>query len=68
MKKKTGLRAAPPTIEELHARFEDMADVLHDLWIEEVLSDAPRWGHVLGLHLQICETEHLEETGRELLQ
>ena len=68
MKKKAGRRPAPPTIEELRARFENMADALHDFWIEEVLSDQPRWGHVLGLHLQICEIEHLERTGRELLE
>lgn len=69
MKNKSGRRRpVPPTIEELRARFEDMADTLHDLWAEEVLSDAPRWGHVLGLHLQICEMEYLEEAGRELLQ
>lgn len=69
MKNKIGRRrTAPRTIEELRAKFEMMADTLHDLWAEEVLSDAPRWGHVLGLHLQICELEHLEQAGRELLQ
>ena len=61
-------RSAPPTIEELQANFEALADGYQDLWIEEVLSDAPRWGHVLGLHLRICELEHLEEAGLELLQ
>ena len=61
-------RPAPPTIEDLRANFEMMADTLHDLWAEEVLSDSPRWGHVLGLHLQICEIERLEEAGWELLQ
>ena len=69
MKKKTvGRRRPAPSIEELRATFEMMADTLHDLWAEEVLSDAPRWGHVLGLHLRICELEHLEEAGLELLQ
>ena len=69
MRNKSGRRRpAAPAIEELRAKFEMMADTLHDLWAEEVLSDAPRWGHVLGLHLQICELEHLEETAPELLQ
>lgn len=69
MKNKSGRRRpAPPTIEELRANFEAMADGYQDLWSEEVLSDAPRWGHVLGLHLRICELEHLEEAGLELLQ
>jgi len=65
--KKTG-RSRPTTIEDLRANFEAMADGYQDLWIEEVLSDAPRWGHVLGLHLRICELERLEEAGLELLQ
>jgi hypothetical protein len=68
MKNKTGRRRRPPTIEELRASFEAMADGYQDLWVEEVLSDAPRWGQVLGLHLRICELEHLEEAGLELLQ
>jgi hypothetical protein len=69
MKKKTMRhRPASRTIEEIRANFEAMADGYQDLWIEEVLSDAPRWGHVLGLHLRICELEHLEEAGLELLQ
>lgn len=68
MKNKSGRRRRPRSIEELRANFEMMADTLHDLWAEEVLSDCPRWGHVLGLHLQICELEHLEEAGWELLQ
>ena len=68
MKNKSGRRRRPSSIEELRAKFEMMADTLHDLWAEEVLSDSPRWGHVLGLHLQISEIEHLEEAGWELLQ
>jgi hypothetical protein len=68
MKKKVRRRPAPTTIEQLRANFEAMADDYQDLWIEEVLSDAPRWGHVLGLHLRICELERLEEAGWELLQ
>jgi hypothetical protein len=68
MKKKVRRLPASRTIDELRANFEAMADDYQDLWIEEVLSDAPRWGHVLGLHLRICELEHLEEAGLELLQ
>lgn len=68
MNKKAGRRRRPQSIEELRANFEAMSDTMQDLWAEEVLSDAPRWGHVLGLHLRICELEHLEEVGLELLQ
>ena len=68
MKKKVRRRPARQTIDEMRADFEAMADGYQDLWIEEVLSDAPRWGHLLGLHLRICELDHLEEAGMELLQ
>jgi hypothetical protein len=69
MKKKTARRpAAPRTIEEVRAKFEDMANGYNECWLAEVLSDQPRWGYVLGLHLRLCEIQHLEEAGGELLQ
>jgi hypothetical protein len=69
MKKKTvRRRTAPQTIEELRANFEEMANGYNEYWLAEVLSDRPRWGYVLGLHLRICEIEHIEEVGGELLQ
>lgn len=61
-------RRQPPTIEELRASFDEIMDQVQDYWQEEVLSDAPCWGLVLGLHLRLCELEHLQEAGLELLQ
>lgn len=68
MKKKTAGRRRPArSIEELRASFEQMASGYNECWLSEVLSDTPRWGHVLGLHLRLSEIEHLEEAGLELL-
>ncbi len=52
---------------KLKTEIERAIDQLQEAWGEEVLSDAPQWGSALGVHLRLCELEHLEEAAGELL-
>ena len=48
--------------------FEQLLDLCQEVWHEEITSDAPDWGHALGLHVRLSELEHLAEAAEELLQ
>lgn len=67
MKKNAGRRQSPPMIEDIRASFEEIMNACQERWQEEVMSDAPRWGHVLGVHIRLCELERLEAAAEELL-
>jgi hypothetical protein len=47
--------------------MECMADEHQLAWHTELLSSAPHWVYLLGLHLRMCELEHLEPAAGELL-
>ncbi|MGH3428349.1 MAG: hypothetical protein ACRDQZ_12410 [Mycobacteriales bacterium] len=47
--------------------FGELVDLCNEVWIEEVTSDAPNWGHALGVHVRLSELEHLAEAAQELL-
>lgn len=47
--------------------FDDLVDLCNEVWIEEITSDAPNWGHALGLHVRLSELEHLADAAQELL-
>ncbi len=47
--------------------FEQLVDLCNQVWVEEVTSAAPNWGHALGVHVRLSELEHLGEAARELL-
>ena len=67
MKKKTRRRKAPVTLEETQARIDHAIDQFQEAWLVEVLSEAPSWGIALGVHLRLCELEHLEQACEELM-
>lgn len=47
--------------------FDELIDVCNEVWLEEITSEAPNWGHVLGLHVRLSELEHLADAAQELL-
>jgi hypothetical protein len=47
--------------------FDELINLCHEVWREEITSDAPDWGHALGLHVRLSELEHLAEASEELL-
>ena len=47
--------------------FEQLVDLCNEVWREEICSDVPNWGHALGVHVRLCELEHLAEAAQELL-
>lgn len=47
--------------------FEQLVDLCNQVWVEEVTSAAPNWGHALGVHVRLSELEHLAEAAQELL-
>jgi hypothetical protein len=66
MKRKTR-RTAPVKLEETQARIDYAIDQFQEAWLVEVLSEAPSWGIALGVHLRLCELEHLEQACEELM-
>jgi len=46
---------------------DELFDLCNEVWREEITSDAPNWGHALGLHVRLSELEHLAEAAEELL-
>jgi hypothetical protein len=67
VKKKTPRRTAPVKLEETQARIDSAIDQFQEAWEEELFSDAPSWGIALGIHLRLCELEHLEQACEELM-
>lgn len=47
--------------------FDQLVDLCNEVWLEEITSDAPNWGHALGLHVRLSELQHLAEAAKELL-
>ena len=47
--------------------FEQLVDLCNEVWHEEITSEAPNWGHALGLHVRLSELEHLAQAAEELL-
>jgi hypothetical protein len=47
--------------------FEQLVDLCNQVWVEEITSAAPNWGHALGVHVRLSELEHLAEAAQELL-
>ena len=68
-KKKTGRRRCAARRDDLEQEigFDELLDLTNEVWREEITSDAPNWGHALGLHVRLSELEHLAEAAQELL-
>ncbi len=68
MKKKTvGRRRSGRDELRQEVDFEQLVDLCNEVWLEEICSDIPNWGHALGVHVRLCELEHLAEAAQELL-
>ena len=69
MKKKTAGRRRSAGHDELRQviGFEELVDLCNEVWMEEITSAAPNWGHALGIHVRLSELEHLAEAVQELL-
>lgn len=63
------IRRRRPRRDELRQEvdFEQLVDLCNQVWVEEICSEAPNWGHALGLHVRLSELEHLAEAAQELL-
>jgi len=60
-------RKNDPSPDQIRHYMECMADEHQLAWHTELLSSAPHWVYLLGLHLRMCELEHLEPAAGELL-
>ncbi len=68
MKKKTTSRRRSGRDElRQEVDFEQLVDVCNQVWLEEICSHAPDWGHALGVHVRLSELEHLAEAAQDLL-
>lgn len=68
MKKKTvGRRRSGRDELRQEVDFEQLVDLCNQVWLEEITSDVPNWGHALGVHVRLSELEHLAEAAEELL-
>lgn len=69
MKKKTAGRRRSAGRDDLKQQIgiDDLIDLCNEAWREEITSDAPNWGHALGMHVRLSELEHLAEAAQELL-
>ena len=55
-KKKTGKPVSP---EQIRAYTTEMYQLRQAAWQVQLLEDCPDWEHLLSLHLQMSELEHL---------
>ena len=56
-----------PTPDQIRHYLRCLAEEHQVAWHEEVMSSAPHWVFLLGLHLRLIELEHLEPAALELL-
>ena len=57
----------PPTPDQIRRYIECSADEHQFAWHDELLSDAPHWVYLIGLHPRLVELDHLETAVHELL-
>jgi hypothetical protein len=57
----------PVTVDTLRSYMQAMSENHNEQWSAELMSDAPYWIHMLGLHLRMIELDRLEEAVGELL-
>ena len=67
MKKKVRRRSTHRDQLRQEVDFDQLVDLCNEVWLEEVTSATPDWGHALGVHVRLSELEHLAEAARELL-
>ena len=71
MSERNRCRRQPPSPpyrpDQVRADIERLTRVGQKMWREQVTSDAPDWGVVLGLHVRLTEWEQLAEAVPELL-
>jgi hypothetical protein len=56
-----------PSPDQIRRYLDHMADEHQLAWHTELLSAAPEWVYLLGLHLRLVELEHLQEGAAVLL-
>jgi hypothetical protein len=60
-------KTTDPTLDQLQQYIQCMADEHQQTWRAELMSSAPYWVYLLGLHLRLVELDHLENAVEELL-
>ena len=66
-RKKSRPLKTDPTTDLLRQHIEAMAEEHREAWHCELMSAAPYWTYLLGLHLRLVELENLEAGVEELL-
>ena len=57
----------PPTPDQIRQYIECSADEHQFAWHDELLSKAPHWVYLIGLHLRLVELDHLDAAVKERL-
>jgi hypothetical protein len=66
-RKQCRTRKNEPTPEQISQYVHCLTDEHQLAWQAELTSTAPHWVYLIGLHLRMCELEHLESAAGELL-
>jgi hypothetical protein len=66
-RKKTSPRKVEPTPDLMRRYMQALAEEHQEAWHAELMSAAPHWTYLLGLHLRLIELENLETGAEELL-
>ena len=61
--KKTHRQATP---EQIRSYAEEMYQLRQAAWHVQLLEDAPDWDHLMNLHLQMSELEHIADQLKSL--
>jgi len=57
----------PASVDTLRSYMKATSENHNEEWSAELMSQAPYWEYLLGLHLRMIELDHLEEAVQELL-
>ena len=66
-RKKSRPLKTDPTTDLLRQYMQSLAEEHQEAWRSELMSAAPYWTYLLGLHLRLVELENLEAAVQELL-
>ena len=66
-RKQSTHRKPEPTPDLLRQYMQTLSEEHQEAWHSELMSAAPYWTYLLGLHLRLVELENLEAGAEELL-
>ena len=66
-RKQAAVKKDEPTPDQIRNYIQCMSDEHQRAWQTELMTSAPYWVYLLGLHLRMVELDHMEAAVEELL-